>query len=86
MVAKNRAATSSAAEAQLVGCPLPACVVDFTESIRNRVAMFFSAGMDVVLMSGTVSVSPDVRGRRPHGEEVMRRVDALPPREGRDRP
>jgi hypothetical protein len=29
----------SAAEAQLVGCPLPAAVVERTESIRMRVAL-----------------------------------------------
>src|SRR6185437_6490147 len=29
----------SAAEAQLVGCPLPAAVVERTESIRKRVAL-----------------------------------------------
>ena len=43
--AKNRAATRSAAEQQLVGWPLPASDVDLMESIRSRVATFFNAGM-----------------------------------------
>src|SRR5205823_2557918 len=43
--AKNSAAMRSAAEQQLVGWPLPASDVDLTESIRRRVATFFSAGM-----------------------------------------
>jgi len=34
----------SAAEQQLVGWPLPASDVDLTESMRSRVATFFSAG------------------------------------------
>ena len=45
--AKNSAATRSAAEQQLVGCPLPASDVDLIESIRSRVAMFFRAGIRV---------------------------------------
>src|SRR6185436_14588143 len=44
--AKNSAATRSAAEQQLVGCPLPASEVDLTESIRNWVAVFFNAGIN----------------------------------------
>src|SRR5580704_2591367 len=43
--AKNSAATTSAAEQQLVGCPLPASEVDLTESMRRRVATFFNAGI-----------------------------------------
>jgi len=35
---------ASAAEQQLVGWPLPASDVDLTESMRSRVATFFSAG------------------------------------------
>ena len=35
----------SAIEQQLVGCPVPASDVDFSESIRSRVATFFRAGM-----------------------------------------
>ena len=38
IVAKNKAATRSAAEAALVGCPLPAAVVARIDSIRSRVA------------------------------------------------
>ena len=34
----------SAAEQHELGCPLPASVVERTESIRRRVAMFISAG------------------------------------------
>jgi len=34
----------SAAEQHVLGCPLPASVVDRTESMRRRVAMFISAG------------------------------------------
>jgi hypothetical protein len=43
--AKKVAATGSAAEQQLVGWLLPASEVDLSESIRNRVAMFLSAGI-----------------------------------------
>jgi hypothetical protein len=32
----------SAADAQVVGWPLPASLVELTESMRNRVATFFS--------------------------------------------
>src|SRR5215469_7001979 len=39
MTEKKRAATISAADAQLVGCPLPAAVVARMESIRKRVAL-----------------------------------------------
>ena len=42
--AKKSAATISAAEQQVLGCPLPASDVARTESIRRRVAMFMSAG------------------------------------------
>jgi hypothetical protein len=35
----------SAAEQQLVGCPLPASEVDVNESIRSCVAMLVSAGI-----------------------------------------
>ena len=38
----------SAADMQLVGCPLPAAVVDWIESMRSRVAMLRSASMDGV--------------------------------------
>jgi hypothetical protein len=38
MTEKNRVATMSAAEQQLVGCPLPASVVDRTLRIRRRAA------------------------------------------------
>ena len=41
--AKKSAAMISAAEQQVLGWPLPAAVVDTTESIRSRVAMFISA-------------------------------------------
>jgi hypothetical protein len=41
--AKNNAATISAADIHVDGCPVPASVVASTESIRSRVAMFFSA-------------------------------------------
>src|ERR671919_5344 len=34
----------SAAEQHVLGCPLPAAVVDDTESMRRRVAIFISAG------------------------------------------
>jgi hypothetical protein len=34
----------SAAEQQVVGWPLPASLVERTESIRSRVAMFINAG------------------------------------------
>ena len=40
MTEKNRVATMSAAERQLVGCPLPAAVVARTLRIRKRVASF----------------------------------------------
>ena len=36
---KKRVATISAAEQQLVGCPLPASVVERTLSIRSRAAL-----------------------------------------------
>jgi hypothetical protein len=45
--AKNSADVMSAIEKQLVGWPLPACVVERAESIRNCVAMFFKAGIKV---------------------------------------
>src|SRR5256712_6545414 len=38
MTEKNRVAAMSAAEQQLVGCPLPASVVERTLRIRSRVA------------------------------------------------
>ena len=41
---KNRAATRSAADMHVVGCPLPASVVARIDSMRSRVAMFFRAG------------------------------------------
>src|SRR5437867_3870140 len=43
--AKKSAATRSAAEQQLVGCPVPLSEVDVIESIRSCVAAFFKAGM-----------------------------------------
>src|SRR5437867_1376372 len=43
ITAKNNAATMSAAEQQLDGCPLPASVVARTLSIRRVVALFCSA-------------------------------------------
>src|SRR6476620_11664230 len=51
----------SAAEAQLVGWPLPASDVERTESIRSRVAMLVSAGtrtersMSVITQAGVRS-------------------------------
>src|SRR5580765_136002 len=50
--AKKSAASKSAAEQQVVGWPVPASDVDFTESIRNRVATFFSAGIRDVRSTG----------------------------------
>ena len=50
MTEKNRVATISAAERQLVGCPLPAAVVARTLRIRKRVASFLRlATISVVL-------------------------------------
>jgi hypothetical protein len=37
----------SAIEKQLVGWPLPACVVERAESMRSCVAIFFKAGIKV---------------------------------------
>src|SRR5688572_27485564 len=45
--AKNNAAVRSAIEQQLVGWPLAASDVDFSESIRSWVAMFVRAGISV---------------------------------------
>ena len=58
MVAKNRAATRSAAEAALVGCPLPAAVVARMDSIRRRVATSSSAWTSPS-GSGVVVIRPD---------------------------
>jgi hypothetical protein len=43
--AKKSVATISAAEKHVVGWPLPASLVERAESMRRRVAMFWSAGM-----------------------------------------
>src|SRR4030095_1686613 len=43
----------SAAEQQVLGCPLPASVVARTDSMRRRVAMFFNAGMREEAVTGT---------------------------------
>jgi hypothetical protein len=51
--AKNSAAMISAAEQQVLGCPLPAAVVARTESMRRRVATFFSAGTGDDSCTGT---------------------------------
>jgi hypothetical protein len=57
MTEKNRAATMSAAEQQLDGCPLPASVVARTLSILSCVALFCSSastsGEAVELAIGT---------------------------------
>src|SRR5207249_12334496 len=60
MTEKNRVATISAAERQLVGCPLPAAVVARTLRIRKRVASFLRlATISVVLGKGN---SPSLDG------------------------
>src|SRR5881409_3085568 len=57
MTEKKRAATMSAAEQQLDGCPLPASLVARTLSIRSCVALFCSSvsnsGEAVELAIGT---------------------------------
>jgi hypothetical protein len=57
MTEKKRAATMSAAEQQLEGCPLPASLVARTLSIRSCVALFCSSvsnsGEAVELAIGT---------------------------------
>jgi hypothetical protein len=57
MTEKNSAATISAAEQQLDGCPLPASLVARTLSIRSCVALFCSSasnsGWVVELAIGT---------------------------------
>src|SRR5262245_65474956 len=54
MTAKKRAATRSAAEAALVGWPLPAAVVARTDSILSRVDTSSSAWMS---LSGTSTMA-----------------------------
>jgi hypothetical protein len=49
----------SAAEQHVLGCPLPASVVDRTESIRKRVAMFLNAGTREAVSRGTAWTSED---------------------------
>ena len=49
----------SAADAQLVGWPLPASLVERTESMRSRVATFFSAAMRDDVCTGTKGSSEE---------------------------
>jgi hypothetical protein len=55
---KNSVATISAAEAQLVGCPLPASVVARIEWIRSRVARFPRAATSSALGVVVVIIHP----------------------------
>jgi hypothetical protein len=44
----------SAAEQHVLGCPLPASVVERTESMRRRVAIFVSAGTRAAVSTANV--------------------------------
>src|SRR5688500_16078243 len=48
----------SAAEQHVLGCPLPASVVDRTESMRRRVAMFINAGTREAVSTGMSAIIP----------------------------
>ena len=54
----------SAAERQVVGCPLPALLVEATESIRSCVAMSRSAATEVAAISDLVPPWCEHAGRR----------------------
>src|SRR5690349_19713481 len=73
--AKKSAATRSAAEQQLVGWPLPASDVDRTDSMRRRVAAFFSAGSSEA-RSRLIGL-PIVDQPLVSGESIQRRANTL---------
>src|SRR6476620_2774358 len=56
---KKRVETMSAADKHVVGWPVPASLVDLTESIRSCAAMFLRAERDVLMVKVTN------RGRQP---------------------
>jgi hypothetical protein len=67
----------------VVGWPLPASLVDRIESMRSRVAMFFSAGINVFVRRDTVTsdvdkpdVKPDARVYHA-GFDIMMRMRVL---------
>ncbi len=57
-----------------VGCPLPASLVERTESMRSCVAALRRAGTEISLISGR-SVSPEPRG--PPRQQVVRGLRSL---------
>src|SRR5678815_1076420 len=70
MASKKTAATTSAAEAQLVGCPLPAAVVARIDLMRRRVATSSSAwrvSLGASALVSTVSGSAIADGASNHG-------------------
>ena len=56
----------SAAEQQLVGCPLPAAVVERMESMRSRAAIFCKAGTKEALSTDTTHLQNSSLGFTDH--------------------
>src|SRR5688572_24990403 len=57
----------SAAEQHVLGCPLPASVVERTESIRRRVAIFISAGT-----RAAASTAKETSGKQNYSRSAFR--------------
>src|SRR5687768_14629598 len=67
----------SAAEQQVEGWPLPASLVERTESMRSRVAMFFSALTRVAVLTG-IADNSSLGARSSRGGRAARSRRSLP--------